>query len=101
MDKQLQHIIQQGENEKVEFKSSFGDDVIISLVAFANTKGGTVYVGVDDSGVIKGVDVNKETLAQWINEVKNKTAPSIIPDAELTEINKKNNSRFTHSGIPS
>ena len=37
MDKQLQHIIQQGENEKVEFKSSFGDDVIISLVAFANS----------------------------------------------------------------
>jgi ATP-dependent DNA helicase RecG len=44
MDKHIQHIIQQGENEQVEFKSSFSDEVIISLVAFANTKGGKVYV---------------------------------------------------------
>jgi ATP-dependent DNA helicase RecG len=33
MDKHIQHIIQQGENEQVEFKSSFSDEVIISLVA--------------------------------------------------------------------
>jgi ATP-dependent DNA helicase RecG len=85
MDKQFQHIIKQGENERVEFKSSFNDEIIISLVAFANTKGGVVYVGIDDNGTISGVHIGKETIAQWVNEVKNKTAPSVIPDAELIE----------------
>ncbi len=33
------------EDIKTEFKQSFTDDVIIALVAFANAKGGKVYVG--------------------------------------------------------
>lgn len=89
MNERILHTIQQGENELVEFKRTFGDEVIISLVAFANTKGGTVYIGVDDNGIMKGIDLNQETVAQWINEVKNKTLPSIIPDAERTEINER------------
>lgn len=89
MNERILHTIQQGENELVEFKRAFSDEVIISLVAFANTKGGTVYIGVDDNGIMKGIDLNKETVAQWINEVKNKTAPTIIPDAELVVMDEK------------
>jgi predicted HTH transcriptional regulator len=44
----IQLVITQGENQNAEFKTSFGDEVIISLVAFANAKGGKVYVGVND-----------------------------------------------------
>ena len=33
------------ENQNTEFKASFNTGVIESLVAFANTGGGTVYVG--------------------------------------------------------
>jgi ATP-dependent DNA helicase RecG len=33
------------ENLTVEFKTSFNEDVIETLVAFANTKGGKVLVG--------------------------------------------------------
>ena len=83
MEAALQHILAQGENEHTEFKTSFGDEVILALVAFANTKGGTVYMGISDRGEIKGVYLSKETVAQWINEIKNKTAPVIIPDAEV------------------
>ena len=38
------------ESEKVELKSSFSEwkEIIISLAAFANKKGGTVVVGIDD-----------------------------------------------------
>jgi len=38
------------ESRTVEFKSSFGKEVIISLVAFANTRGGKVVLGLDDKG---------------------------------------------------
>lgn len=46
----IQHIVEKGENETIEFKTSFTDEVIVSLVAFANTQGGSVYVGIADSG---------------------------------------------------
>lgn len=82
-------IIPLAESETVEFKTSFNDEVIISLVAFSNTNGGIVYIGIDDRGEVKGVLLGKATTIQWVNEVKNKTAPSIIPDIQLLEINGK------------
>ncbi len=42
--------IRKGESETMEFKSSFGKEVIETLSAFANTKGGKVLVGVSDKG---------------------------------------------------
>jgi ATP-dependent DNA helicase RecG len=57
-------------------------------VAFANTKGGKVYVGMDDNGiVISNFKIGKESVQQWTNEIKNKTIPGIIPDATVEEIN--------------
>lgn len=78
-----------GENEMVEFKSSFNDEVITSLVAFANTKGGTVYIGVNDKSEAKGINVGKETIQSWVNEIKNKTTPSIIPSSEIYMYNDR------------
>jgi len=77
------------ESERIEFKTSFNDDVIISLVAFANNKGGTVYIGIADDGEVKGVKIGKETTAQYLNEIKNMTAPELIPDIAEIEENGK------------
>lgn len=75
------------EDIHTEFKSSFNDAVIESLSAFANSKGGRVLVGVDDKGkAVNGFTIGTETLQKWVNEVKNKTQPSIIPDANSTHI---------------
>jgi ATP-dependent DNA helicase RecG len=38
------------ETQHIEFKPNFSNDVIETLVAFANAKGGRVFVGVDDRG---------------------------------------------------
>ncbi len=89
MNNQYKHIINQGESETVEYKTSFSDEVIISLVAFANTKGGTVYIGVSDKGQMKGVDIGKETVQNWVNEIKVKTQPSIIPTITEHKLNNK------------
>jgi len=77
------------ESVTVEFKATFNEDVIETLVAFANTKGGTVYVGVPDKGKIQGIAIGKETVQNWINEVKTKTRPQIVPDVEALGINGK------------
>ncbi len=72
------------ENEHIEYKSGFNDTVIETLVAYANCKGGKVFVGINDDGSInKNFTYGKETFQKWINEIKVKTQPSIIPDIEL------------------
>ncbi len=85
----ITNIINQGESLKVEFKMNFNRAAIETLVAFSNTKGGSILIGVSDEGNITGIDVNQETIQQWINEVKYKTAPEIIPDAEILNIEDK------------
>ena len=42
--------IPKSESKTVEFKPAFNQDTIVSLVAFANSDGGSVYVGVRDDG---------------------------------------------------
>ena len=83
------HILPTKESERTEFKTSFNEDVIITLVAFSNTKGGAIYIGVSDDGGVKGIQLGKETIAEWVNVIKNKTAPFIIPDIEVISIEDK------------
>ena len=73
-------ILDSGESETIEFKTTFGREAIETLVAFANTNGGTVFIGVKDNAAICGVDIGKETLNQWLGQIKSATSPSIIPD---------------------
>lgn len=59
------------ENEYIELKSELTKDIKKEIVAFANSKGGTIYIGVNDDGTIKGLkNVNKdiEALSGMIRE---------------------------------
>jgi len=49
---EIQTLIRKGENETIEFKKSFNSEAIETLVAFANSQGGTVYLGISDNGGI-------------------------------------------------
>ncbi len=55
--REIKYLVRQGENERIEFKKKINhpDKVIRELVAFANTNGGTLLVGVDDNGDISGL----------------------------------------------
>ena len=77
------------ESDKIEFKPLLNNAVIETLVAFSNAKGCSVYAGVADNSDIIGVTLGKETIPQFINEVKSKTLPSIIPDVEIIDVNNK------------
>ena len=66
-------LLRKGESETVEFKESFDRQVIETLTAFANSRGGRVLLGVLDSGEVKGVEVGKESAQNWINQVKQST----------------------------
>ncbi len=85
----IQHIISQGENEQTEFKQSFNRQAIETLVAFANSKGGQVVLGVTDKGTVNGIDITPESIQNWQNEIKSKTEPAIFPDIEEIQIEDK------------
>ena len=55
-------LIRQGENETLDFKHSITDSAKIarSLVAFANTNGGKLLIGVKDNGTISGIQTEEE-----------------------------------------
>lgn len=57
----LQKIIKAGESDTVEFKSTVSKDIIQTICAMANGKGGYIIIGVIDKGDIVGYD-NKEQL---------------------------------------
>lgn len=44
------------ESERVEFKQAWSDTAQKTMIAFANTYGGTIYFGVNDDGEAVGVD---------------------------------------------
>ena len=52
-------IISNGENHVTEFKLSFGNEAIETLVAFANASGGSVYVGVADDGSLQRCSIKQ------------------------------------------
>ena len=62
--------VKTNENENLEFKSSFNNDVIETLTAFANTKGGKVLIGINDVGEpVKNIETGKESIQKWLNEI--------------------------------
>ena len=85
----LSTLIVSGESELLEFKESFSDEVIKTLVAFANTKEGKVLIGISEKNKIIGINLQKETVQKWVNLTKNKTLHKIIPDTEIIEHENK------------
>jgi predicted HTH transcriptional regulator len=59
--KELLRLIEGGEGLRTEFKRKFStfEKIAKELIAFANTKGGVLIIGVDDNGKIYGVESEK------------------------------------------
>lgn len=82
-------IIGNGESETVELEESFDKDVLETTSAFANARGGTIFIGVNDKREIKGISVGKESLKSWVNEISQATEPIVIPEIEKHEVHGK------------
>jgi ATP-dependent DNA helicase RecG len=78
---ELSLLLQQGESDTVEFKETLDNEALESVAAFANTKGGTLLIGVRDDGAVLGIMLGKETLRDWANQIALATHvhPQIMP----------------------
>ncbi len=87
---ELKEIIKKGESETMDFKENFDREAIETAGAFSNSNGGTIIIGVSDKGTIKGTQIGKETINDWVNQISQSSNPRIIPDIEELTINDKN-----------
>ena len=72
-------LIAAGESETVEFKESFADEAIEAIGAFANARGGVLFIGIKDSGDACGTQVGKNTLEDIAGRIFNATDPHLQP----------------------
>ena len=67
------------ETENIEFKAQFTEEIYKEVIAFANTDGGIIYVGIDDDGNAKGLDdADKE-----YTRITNGILDAIMPDVTM------------------
>ena len=67
------------ETENIEFKSQFTEEIYKEVIAFANTDGGIVYVGIDNDGNVIGLaDVDQE-----YTRITNGIRDAIMPDVTM------------------
>ncbi|MDD4537706.1 MAG: putative DNA binding domain-containing protein [Lentisphaeria bacterium] len=69
----------QRESSKVEFKRECSDTIRRSVIAFANSDGGCIYVGIADDGEVYGVADVDVALSRIANTIRD----SILPDVTL------------------
>ncbi|MBU1993426.1 putative DNA binding domain-containing protein [bacterium] len=58
------------ESQTIEFKRLWKDDYIKWVCAFANSEGGTIYIGIEDDGEIVGIENAKKLLEDIPNKVR-------------------------------
>lgn len=92
---EFEQILLKGENLTVEFKSWVHTKdmkerislAVDELVAFANAKGGTVYLGVEDDGTVTGcTDYETQKIMESIYD---RTRPALFTDIEVIRYGKK------------
>jgi predicted HTH transcriptional regulator len=75
------------ETRDVEYKERFTDRVMEAVCAFANSAGGTLYIGISDNGEVIGVDLDKVISKLGIH-----------PEIEIEEREGKNGRYYERVG---
>jgi len=82
---ELELLLKEGEGLTIEFKESFSNKLDKDIVAFANTHGGRMLLGVNDSGTVVGVKLTNDLKAK-INDLARNCEPC-IPIRNIEQIN--------------
>ena len=57
------------EKKNIEYKQSWRDEFLKTICAFANTHGGTLYIGVNDAGKVIGIENAQKLLTDIPNKI--------------------------------
>ena len=65
------------ESENTEFKAKLSDEIYKEVIAFANTDGGTIYIGVDDKGNVIGLENVDDSYTRLTNGIRDAIQPDV------------------------
>ncbi len=65
------------ESETIELKSELVSDICKEVIAFANTQGGTLYIGVRDDGAVIGIDNTDAAQLRLNNMIRDSIKPDV------------------------
>jgi predicted HTH transcriptional regulator len=83
---ELHKVLAQPEGKTLEFKRDFSSPrgVMRTVVAFANTAGGTVLIGVEDqTHAVRGVPDPRDVEERLASMIVDRIEPRIVPDIEV------------------
>jgi len=66
------------ESQVLEFKREYSDGIRKTVIAFANTDGGKLIVGIDDDGVVVGLDNPSEDMLKISNSLRDSIRPDVM-----------------------
>lgn len=87
---ELNKLIEDGESSTLEFKRKFSspEKIAKEMIAFANSKGGTILFGIDDDRSIVGVESEKGEMELIDTAARFFCEPEINYDYEIVSIKK-------------
>lgn len=74
------------ENIDMEYKSIYTLGIKKEVIAFANTEGGTVYIGVGDDGEVLGVENSDEVMLQAAGALRDAVKPDVMPFVQIRTV---------------
>ena len=79
------------ENRTVECKREYLEDIKYTVIAFANTDGGKLYIGMEDDGRVCGVADPDSTMLRVTNMIRDAIRPDVtmFTDVNVTEMEGK------------
>ena len=78
-ENRLQLILQEGEGLHVEFKEGVNKQLDREIVAFANTSGGSIFIGINDANEVIGINITNFLRSQ-IQDIAHNCDPRIQID---------------------
>lgn len=76
------------ENIDIEYKQEYVEDIRKEIIAFANTEGGEIYVGIADDDAVVGVDDPDEVMLKITSIINDSIRPNLVPFVDVRTIDK-------------
>jgi len=74
-EKDFEVILKTGESFFVEFKEKLDKSLAKEIVAFSNSQGGRIFIGITDNGEIKGIKITNKVKSQIFDTARNCDPP--------------------------
>lgn len=65
------------ENKTTEFKREYTENIKKTIIAFANSSGGKLFIGMDNDGMVCGVDNVDDTMLKVTNAIRDAIRPDV------------------------